>query len=430
MLTGAQAGLSRPPSEFRAPAIRSLIGGCLGLVLGSSPILILSFGVYMPAIVRDTGWDRATVASAIGFTTIFPGLLSPLIGMIINRCGPRRFVTVGFPLSGLTVMLLSTPRSAAMFAAALALAGVFTAGQTMLPYVYVVSGWFDRRRGLALGILLSFTGVGLALIPPLVAQVIAHFGWRGSYLLFGALVVVVSIPVGRWLIVDPPAVVAVDRDSVPGVPWKLALRRPVLWYLTISIMLVGAAVAGGIVNLPIILTERGVTPQLASFVMSVIGISMILARLMFGYLFDRMRPQLLTTFICVMVGAAFVILASTHSPVAVLVGAMLIGIGFGAEGDAMSYMISRAFGIRDFGAIFGIMFLAFSLGGGFGPVIFAQLYAHSGSYQLPIIVAAVASGVATLLVLLIREADLPYGRRSLGSQTIDAELAPLIVEQL
>ncbi|WP_167075449.1 MFS transporter [Sphingomonas vulcanisoli] len=394
----------------RGAATRSLIGGCIGMMMGASPILLLSFGVYQQAIIRDTGWNSTTIASSIGPPMIVAGLLSPIVGLLVNRYGPRRFVTFGFPLCGMGVMLLATPHSAAMFAATMALAGLLTLGQTMIPYAYAVSGWFDRKRGLALGTILACAGVGLAIMPPIAAQLIFHFGWRFSYLAFGGAMVLVGIPVGRFLIVDPPSAAAIDRSTVPGLPWRAAVAKPVFWYLSISILLVGGSVGAGAVNLSIILTDRGVSPVRASFVMSLVGISMILARLVFGYLFDRIRAQLLTTAICLLATAAFVTLASSGSLIGVLVGAVLIGIGFGAEGDALSYMISRAFGMRDFGTIFGMMFVAFTLGAGAGPMVFALLRARGGGFELPLIAAAVACAIATGLVLLIRERNLPYAR--------------------
>lgn len=427
--TSPQHAADNLPTEFSSVAIRTLIGGCIGMAMGASPILLLSFGIYQQAIVRETGWDQATIASSIGLPMVVSGLMCPLVGLLVNRFGPRRFITAAFPIAGFAVLLLSTAHSAAMFTAFMALAGVLVAGQTMIPFVYAVSGWFDRRRGLALGIVLACTGLGLAIMPPIAAQIIAHFGWRTSYFAFGIAMMLTGIPVGRWLITDPPAAAAVDRAKVPGVPWRTALASPLLWYLTISIMLVGGAVAGGMVNLSIILTSHGVTPQLASFVMSVVGVSMILARLVFGYLFDRVRPRMLTIFICIMTGAAFLLLATATGPVGVLIGAALIGIGFGAEGDALSYMISRAFGMRDFGIIFGMMFFAFTFGGGFGPILFAVLRKSSGSFQLPSLVAAAGCGLATLLIVLIRDSDLRYsGHRAKPAATIDRAPLPVAAE--
>jgi MFS transporter, OFA family, oxalate/formate antiporter len=397
-------------ARSRRPALRTLVGACIGMILGPSPLVILSFGVYLLPIVKDTGWDRALVASAIGSPMIMAGLMAPLVGWLTNHFGPRRFLTVSFPVCGLAIMLLGTPTSASMFFAIMTLAGVLISGQTLIAFVYCVSGWFEERRGLALGVMLACTGVGLAIMPPLAAHLIGRLGWRGSYLVFGAMVVVIGIPVARWLIADPPVAATPDRANVPGIPWRKALATRTCWLLMGTISLLGATAAAGAVNLHVLLVERGVPAERASFVMSLLGVSMIGARLVFGHLFDRVRAQSLTAFIGSIAAAAFVLLATLGSPWAIMVAAVLIGIGFGAEGDALSYMTSRAFGMRDFGTIFGVMFLAFTAGGSLGPVVFAVLKSRSGNYQSALWLAVGACVLATFFVMLIRDRDLPFSR--------------------
>jgi len=396
----------------RRPALRTLIGACIGMILGPSPLVILSFGVYLLPIVKDTGWDRAAVASSIGSPMIMAGLMAPLVGWLTNHFGPRRFLTLSFPVCGLAIMLLGTPTSASMFFAAMTLAGVLISGQTLIPFVYCVSGWFDERRGLALGVMLACTGVGLAIMPPLAAHLIGRLGWRGSYLAFGAMVIVIGIPVARWLIADPPVAAASDRAGVAGMPWRKALATRTCWLLMSSISLLGATASAGAVNLHVLLVERGVPAERASFIMSLLGVSMIGARLVFGHLFDRVRAQWLTAFIAAISATAFILLAALGSPLAIMIAAVLIGIGFGAEGDALSYLTSRAFGMRDFGTIFGFMFLAFTTGGSLGPVVFALLKSRSGNYQSALWLAAGACVLATVLVLFIKDRDLSFSRRA------------------
>ena len=161
-------------------------------------------------------------------------------------------------------------------------------------------------------------------------------------------------------------------------------------------------------NLNLMLIERGVNPQNASFILSLLGISMIVARLVCGALFDRMRGQILTALICATVGAAFLVLAVRGDTTGIMIAAVLIGIGFGAEGDALSYMASRAFGMRDFGTIFGIVFLAFTAGGGVGPMVFAIIRSQTGDYQAAMWLAVAACTLATFLALMIRDEDLPF----------------------
>ena len=391
-------------------AVRSLIGACLGMLVNPSSMLLISYGLYVGPIVADTGWDRTVVASAIGPTMLIVGLMSPLIGWATARMGPRRFISLGFPAFGLAMMLLATPTSVSLFALLMALGGVLVAGQTMIPYAYCVSGWFEARRGMALGVMLAFTGLGLALVPPGVVRLLDLLGWRATMVSLGAVVFVVGLVVGRWLIVDPPVAVASDRAQVPGVSWRKALAMPVFWCLALLIFLIGAAAAGGMVNLYAVMTERGVSRQSASFIMSVVGLSMIVARLGFGYLFDRVSAHRVMLLICGLMCVAFAVLGLTSAPAGVVVAAILIGIGFGSEGDALSYMTSRLFGMRDFAKVFGIIFMAFTFGGGAGPVLFALLTRQTGNHQAAIWCAAGACGVAAALASLIQRRHLLFVR--------------------
>ena len=402
---------ARVRDNISTPAFAAQTCACIGMALGASPLILLSFGVYLVPILDDTHWNRALIAGSIGAPMILAGLMSPLVGWLTNRLGCRRVVMAGFPLCGVAMMLLATPTSAAMFVATMVLAGVLISGQTLTPYVYCVTGWFEARRGMALGIMLACTGVGLAIAPPVAAHLIGALGWRGSYLAFGAFVAAVGLPVGRWLIVDPPANAVADRRSVAGMTWRQALATPAFWLLTCSITAVGAAVSAGTVNLHVLLVERGVGAARASFAMSLLGLSMIGARLVFGTLFDRVSPRLLTSFICLMVAAAFVTLAATSGPAGVLAAAVMIGAGFGAEGDALSYMSSRLFGLRDFGVIFGAMFMAFTLGGGLGPVIFAILRSTPGGETTALWSGAAAGLLGTVMIACIRDDALVLARR-------------------
>jgi MFS transporter, OFA family, oxalate/formate antiporter len=144
--------------------------------------------------------------------------------------------------------------------------------------------------------------------------------------------------------------------------------------------------------------------------MSVVGLSMIAARLGFGYLFDRVSAHRVMLLICALMCTAFVVLGMTSEPAGVVVAAILIGIGFGSEGDALSYMTSRLFGMRDFAKIFGIIFMAFTFGGGAGPVVFAVLTRHTGSHQAALWCAAAACGLAAALATLIRRRHLLFAR--------------------
>lgn len=388
-----------------------LIGACIGMFLNPSSLVLLPFGIYLLPIAQDTGWSREFVAGSISAAMLLIGLSPPIVGWLINRFGPRRVGMVGFPLCGLAMMLLGLPTSPGMFVAAMALFGILAACQTSILYITCLSGWYDRRRGTALGIGLASTGLAVATVPPLAAFLIGELGWRATYLTLGGIVFLVGIPVSRWLVLDPPIVVGMSRADIPGMTFRAAVRSRVFWLLAAAIFLVGAAASGGMLNLNLMLIERGVSAQKASFVLTLLGVTMIAARLICGALFDRMSGRVLTALICATVGAAFLVLVTRGDTIGVIIAAVLIGIGFGAEGDALSYMTSRAFGMREYGTIFGTVFLAFMAGGAAGPAVFAVTRARTGDDQAALWIAVGACAIATLLSLMIRQSDLPFVAR-------------------
>lgn len=399
------------PLTSRLSQTRMMLGACIGMFLNPSPLIFMSFSVYLLPIVRDTGWDRDFIAGSMGAAMIAIGLTPPVVGWLINRYGPHRIATIFFPLFGLAIVMLGLPTTPELFILALVVSGLLAAGQTSVLYVYCLSGWFDRRRGMALGVGLACTGLGFVLIPPSAIWVIEQIGWRQTYFLLGLAVFLIAIPVSHFLILDPPAIVGKARDEIAGMDWRSAFRSRVFWLLAAAIFLVGAAAGGGMQNLNLMLIDRGVAPQSASFILSLLGISMIAARLVCGALFDKVRGQILTALICATVGSAYLVLAVRPDETGIMIAAVLIGIGFGAEGDALSYMTSRAFGMRDFGTIFGTIFLAFTAGGGVGPVVFAVVRSRTGDYEGAMWICVAACGIATVLALAIRDSDLPFVAR-------------------
>lgn len=398
-----------------------IIGASIGMYLNPSSLVLLSFGVYLLPIVQDTGWDRGFVASAIGAAGLMIALCPPLVGWLINRYGPHRVSMIGFPLCGLAMMLLALPTTPGMFVVALALFGLLASCQTSVLYIYCLSGWFDERRGLALGTGMACTGLAIATIPPLAVWLMSFLGWRSTYAALGALVVLIGIPVSRWLILNPPVVSLNAHGDAPGMTYGDAIRSRVFWLLAGAMFLVGTAAGGGMMNLNLLLIERGVSEQNASFILSLLGITMIAARLVCGALFDRMSGRVLTALICGVVGLAFLVLLLRDDIFGVMIAAVLIGIGFGAEGDALSYMTSRAFGMRAFGTIFGTIFLTFTLSGAAGPVLFAVTRAQTGSYELAMAISAGACALATVLALMIRSSDLPFVARKPGESFVPDE---------
>jgi MFS family permease len=408
----------RTGSLTTSQAYRIILGGGVGMFLNAAPFLIYTAGVFARPIAQQTGWNATYISSAVAPASLVIGLLCPFVGGIVDRYGARRFTRVSLPLLGLGLISLGLfPWSAGSFAALFVLAGIAAAGQTPVAYTYMLSEWFDERRGLVLGIALAFTGLGIATIPPLAAALIAHYGWRSAYVLLGVIVLGTGIPAARWLVQDPPGDRRRRAGSAVGSSLRQAIGTRAFWVLLSSFFLTAVATGAGVVPFPILLADRGVDPKVAAFIMSVIGIAMIAGRLICCALFDKLFAPRLTAVIFAAPMIGHLLLATGRSAALVITAAVFLGAALGAEADALAYLTSRAFGIRHFGRLFGVAFSVFSAGAAVGAAGLPGLAAYLGRYAPANWVSAGCAGAAALLILNIRREDLPFAHVSIERQS-------------
>jgi len=264
---------------------RIVLASALGLAFGSSSIGVASFGVFVKPLSEEFGWGRGDMSLALTLMSIAVIVLSPLAGTLLDRYGVRRVLLPSILLFGLAIAALSLLSASLLHYYAMyllmALAGVCT---TPASYSRVVVAWFDARRGLALGVALAGIGVGTAVIPPFVQLLTAAFGWREAFLGIAALVLAVSLPAVAAWIAEPPKVLAggaVRAEEGFGFRESIATRQ--FLFIAASFLLLGIMSGGILAHLVPLLTDRGVEPAVAARVASLLGASLIGARLVTGY---------------------------------------------------------------------------------------------------------------------------------------------------
>jgi MFS family permease len=378
-----------------------VLGAGIGVMLGCGPVMFYSFGVMVRPIAESTGWDRAYIASAGGMAAIVFGLMSPAIGALLDRIKPRRMAMLGIPAFGIGLALVGlVPQSATAFVVTMVVAAVLAALQLPHAYNYVIVGTFTKGRGLALGIALSFAGIGIALAAPYSAYLVRTFDWRVAYMLMGLTVVAIGLPNVFWLVRDPPVRDPVAHAEGSGHTLAEAMKDKRFWILLVSFALIAAAVGAATVHLPVVLGDRGVSGKLAATVVSLVGIATIVSRVGFGFALDRFNPSYVTALVFLGPSAGLLLLSVDGAPSLAMAGAVLIGVGLGVEVDAVSFLGVRAFGLKHFGKIFGMLFFAICVGTGIGPVAVAFVGKHFG-YAPALWVASAASLLAALLILAL-----------------------------
>ena len=280
-----------------------------------------------------------------------------------------------------------------------------------MPYYKVISNWFDKRRGLALGLTMAGAGLGFFVMPTLSYVLISTVEWRLAYVIIGVTVIVVTMsvvgpflretPQSMGLRADDEEVSELDTASLKynsGLTAKEAWHSATFWVMCPALFLVSLALNGCLIHLVPLLTDRGISPKTAALSASVLGGATLLGRLGTGYLLDRFFAGNVAI-VFFSLGALGVLMLWTGAGgwLTFLV-AVLLGLGIGAEGDIMPYLVSRYFGLCAFGEIYAYVLAIYTLGAVVGPILMGYVFDATGSYDLVLIPFLVVTLAGALLV--------------------------------
>jgi OFA family oxalate/formate antiporter-like MFS transporter len=387
-----------------------LLGAGLCMFCGQAATMLFTFGVFAPEIAASTGWSPVTIAAAIGPATVAGALLAPIAGRAADAFGVRRMALIGGPAYAAGfVMLGLLPHGPGQFIALLALVSALGFAATPVLYAQIATRWFKRRRGLSLSLIFACTSLGIAFWPPLAAKLIDLYGWRMSYVTLGTAAGSIILLCALFLLRDPPAVAHSGSDAVaPGVSLPEALRSGTFWVLMAVFVILTGVLAGITVNLPVILRQQGIPPLSAASVMAVVGAAMFVGRLSAGLMLDRWFSPLVTAGFTLLPIAGLAALLVDLSPTTLYLAAVFLGLGLGSEMDAAAYIVSRAFGVRWFGAIYGVITLGYGLSSAIGPAT-AGAALSSGISPSTVFAIGLAMLVPALILLLgLRRRHLPF----------------------
>src|SRR5271156_1698641 len=174
-----------------------VVGAVTGLFVCNGPVLGFTFGVFLKPIMAETGWHRGTASFALSVGGILGAVAVPVLGRMMDRWSIRRVALPGIVVYTIFLCLMGlAPAVLGIFTLMFALAEMTSAIQTPLGYAKAISAWFDRRRGLALGIAMSGVGLGAFVVPQLAERLIERIGWGGADVRPGVLTFVIAVPAG------------------------------------------------------------------------------------------------------------------------------------------------------------------------------------------------------------------------------------------
>ena len=378
--------------------------------------IVESFGIVFKSIALEFSWGRGAVATASMINWITFGVSSLACGVLCDRFGSRRVILGGSLVSVGATLLMSQVRELwhlyVIFGVLLAIGRA----AVHVSMAVLVTRWFTRHQGLALSIAQS-QNVGLALFAPLCAWLLTDYGWRGAYLWFGALAVLM-VPLALLMRDAPAAAAGEPGTGRPGQPagpdltLGQALRTREFWTLAIAAM--GCCLAHSDLLLHGVshMTDVGLDAPVAARVIAVMAVCGMAGKIASGLLADRFGAKWTIAGFLLLQACMIVFFVDARHPPAFYLWAVLFGVGFAGPMPIYAMLFRQYFGIRSIGSLLGFFFILSSLGMGGGGLMGGMLHSASGSYALPFLISAAGGFAAFLLVL-----TLPSTRRGDSQRT-------------
>jgi MFS family permease len=359
-------------------------------------------------MVREYGWSRARVTSGNALSKLLVGpLFGFAVGWIIDRYGPRRMMLAGILMAGVALVGLSYATNLWMFYLFYLFNALGYVCGGPLPNQVLISRWFDRARGKAMGFAYIGIGLGGAIVPLLAHWLIDAYGWHAALRIIGVLIVVIALPFAFFVQEAPPTAEA-PTARMPAAPLGAVLRSPYFYLLAIGSMCSIAAVGGTNQHLKLFLSlDRHVDQGKIAGVLSLILAFSILGRLLMGWLADRFPRKYVMLLIYALVAAAIPILFVAHWPGAIYVFAVVFGIGLGGDYMIIPLMAADLFGVKVLGRVLGIILTADGVAEATAPMLVGYLRDVNGTYAIGFgtLVSLAALGAVAVLLLPKRHVE-------------------------
>lgn len=419
-MTVLQGSLTSPvkTSEFHQGG-RIIVLGLAGVLTSMSAALLYGFGTLVIPLQDAFGWSRGELQTSITFLFAGVAIGSQLLGGLYSRYGLRRVALVSLLFQVLGYASLTQLNGSVYWLyLAFFLMPLLAVGTIAITWTQLVSLWFERNRGVALAVILSGSGLAAMLMPPLLAWAVQHGGWRSAFLLLAAMPLLLTLPMAlAWLKFPAQLLSASDSPKaepvVDGVKFATAVRTRVFWGCNLALILSVSLIVGMVTTIVPYLQDKGVPSLTASQIFSSFGVSIIVGRLLVGYLLDRFPPHLVAAAsLCTPALGCLLFMSSGPETTGLLVLATVcIGFSAGAEFDIAAFLIARYFGLRDYARIFGLHLGLVTVIAGLAPAMFGHLFTLFGNYN-PVLFYCLACAVIAPLVMLTLGAAPLYRKAS------------------
>ncbi|HJQ17202.1 MAG TPA: MFS transporter [Allosphingosinicella sp.] len=382
----------------------SVVAGFFGSAVGAGTIMVYVYGQLAVAMAAEFAWSREVIARNLTAFLIGSGVGTITLGWLISRLGIRRPAAL---MAGICGLLFASvpwlPRSFPILTATFLLIGFFGAACNPMPYSVAISGFFDKKRGLALGLVVAGAGAGATVGPRIAQYLLDEHGWRAGFAVIGlgaALIAVIGL---AFLVRTPPGVVksASVGGPEPRSAADLFLFNGDFWRIAVPIIMVSVAAFGGLGSLVPLFRDAHLSPAVIAGALSFAGFCSWIGRVVVGYLLDKVFAPLVCAAVFAGAGSGLLLLTTGAAPFQVYAGAALLAMALGCESDLVTYLVSRYFRLVDYSRVVGMLWVVWAWGGGLGAFLADRSFGILGSYHYAFyaFVAMLAVGILVVLTL-------------------------------
>jgi MFS family permease len=358
-----------------------------------------SFSIFISPIENEFGWNRAAISLTMSIYLITGGLIGPVLGRLIQQVGPRKVMGACAAGAGACFLLVSLTRHLWYFYLIYALLAMAVCGMGVIPVSSLLSRWFDKRRGTAIGIAMVGISAGGLLLAPAVGLITTHLGWRASFILIGLTVWLIALPAIYLIIKDHPSELGLVADGgreperpagtglspaalvTEGVNSSLVFRSRAFWLIFLSFFLTPLSQMGVLQHQVPLIVDTGASPAAAAAALGITAGVGGLGKLSFGRLSEiwPFRYVILASF--GLQALAVLLLLHIQAPVMTWVYAVTFGFSMGGVIVLLPLVVGHYWGLASYGVILGALWIANSIGGALGTYTSGWIYDVTGSYR-------------------------------------------------
>lgn len=389
-----------------------------GLSIGGIPVFykpMLASLIENGSVAADKA--QSIVGTAAALTFLSAGLFSPVAGFLVQKIKSRSMMIIGCVILGAGLAIYSRAASPVVVYLAHVLLGISLGFVGVLVNTVLVSNWFQRKRGTALGIVLTGTSIGGVLIPLVATPLILNFGWRAALLAVSLLVWLILLPAVIFLVKNRPSEIGSGTDgdrmtdetdaqrqaNLTGLTLREAVKTSRFWIFSLCAALIFYPIF--VTSQQFILylqTDRiGLTAQQASYAQAALFMTSIGGKFLFGYLSDKFPPTRVILLCCSIMFLATLVLLSLSASNAFLF-LIPFGLGYGGTFVLLQLLTAEYFGLKEFGKILGTIIVIETIGGAAGTIITSRIAdAAGGDYSQAFFGVIITTGLALLLVIVL-----------------------------